>query len=66
MRTTLNIDRELLEKAQRLSGAPTMTETIERGLRALVSLEAGRKLATLAGEHPEVETVRRRRAAAES
>ena len=61
MRTTLNIDEELLEEARRLSGAATKTETVERGLRALVAQEAARRLARLAGRHPEMEVVRRRR-----
>lgn len=64
MRTTLNIDDDLLEEAQRLSGARTKTETVERGLRALVSREAALRLARLRGKRPDVETVRRRRAAA--
>jgi Arc/MetJ family transcription regulator len=61
MRTTLNIDDELLEKAKRLSGAATKTEAIERGLEALVAQESARRLARLAGRHPEIELVRRRR-----
>lgn len=61
MRTTLNIDEELLAEAQRLSEAPTKTETIERGLRALIAQEAARRLGGLAGRHPTVRAVRRRR-----
>lgn len=36
MRTTLDIERELLEKAQRLLGASTYRETVERALGEVV------------------------------
>lgn len=60
----MNIDEELLAEAQRLSGAPTKTETVERGLRALVAREAALRLARLRGGRPDVEVVSRRRPAA--
>jgi Arc/MetJ family transcription regulator len=61
MRTTLNIDPELLARAQQLSGARTKTETVELGLRALVAREAARRLARLAGSEPALEAPPRRR-----
>lgn len=61
MRTTLNIDEQLLARAQELAGTRTKTETVEAGLRALVAREAARRLALLAGKHPEVAAAPRRR-----
>jgi Arc/MetJ family transcription regulator len=52
MRTTLDIDEDLLKTALRLTGAATKTEVIELGLRALVEQAARRRLAALAGSVP--------------
>lgn len=61
MRTTLNIDPDLLAEAQRLSGARTKTRAVELGLQALVARESARRLAKLAGQYPEIEEAPRRR-----
>ena len=37
MRTTLNLDRELLEKAKQKLGARTYTEAIEAALKAAIA-----------------------------
>lgn len=42
MRTTLDIDEELLAQAMRSSGARSKTEAIEEGLRELVRKAARR------------------------
>jgi Arc/MetJ family transcription regulator len=60
MRTTLNIDDELLEKARRLSGLEKKTAIVHAGLEALVALESARRLAALGGES-ELRPARRRR-----
>lgn len=39
MRTNIVIDDELLAEAQRVTGHRTKRETVEAGLRALISLE---------------------------
>jgi Arc/MetJ family transcription regulator len=62
MRTTINIDDELLEKAQELTGIKERTELIHEGLRALVSRESARRLARLGGSDPRAAAPRRRRA----
>jgi len=62
MRTTLDIDAELLERARKDSGARTKTETIELGLKALVERGAARRLAALAGKFPGAAAPSRRRA----
>ncbi|MBV8531078.1 MAG: type II toxin-antitoxin system VapB family antitoxin [Candidatus Eremiobacteraeota bacterium] len=63
MRTTLNIDRELFERAQRLSGIQEKTALLHEGLRALIAREAGKRLAALGGSEPRLRAVRRRRPA---
>jgi Arc/MetJ family transcription regulator len=66
MRTTLNIDGELLEEARRATGLKTKTELVEAGLRALVERAARARLAALEGEIADATATRRRRAAKRS
>jgi len=64
MRTTLEIDRELLAEAIRVTDAPSKTAAVRLGLEALVDQAARRRLAALRGRIPEAEAPRRRRAPA--
>ncbi len=61
MRTTLNIDDELLSEAQRLSGLREKTAVVRAGLEALIARESARRLARLGGTEPELAPVPRRR-----
>jgi len=61
MRTTVNIDDELLAEAQRITGVSEKAALVREGLRALIELEAARRLARLGATEPELEPVRRRR-----
>ncbi len=61
MRTTLNIDDELLARARKLSGIDEKTALIHAGLEALVAREAARRLAALGGVAPALRMPRRRR-----
>jgi Arc/MetJ family transcription regulator len=61
MRTTLEIDAELLDEAMRLTGAPTKTAAVHLGLKALVDEAARRRLAALRGNIPEATAPPRRR-----
>lgn len=61
MRTTLNIDDELLAKAKRLSGLKEKTAIVHAGLAALIALESARRLAALGGTDKGLHPVRRRR-----
>jgi Arc/MetJ family transcription regulator len=63
VRTTLNIDDELLEKARVLSGVQEKTALVREGLKALIERESARRLARLGGSEPEVEAIPRRRPA---
>ena len=61
MRTTLNIDEELLRKAARLSGVSEKTSLVRLGLEALVARESARRLAKLGGSEKALKNIRRRR-----
>jgi Arc/MetJ family transcription regulator len=64
MRTTMNLDDELVARAQELTGIKERNTLVRMGLEALVQREAGRRLARLGGTDPEIEDVPRRRESA--
>ena len=61
MRTTINIDDELLAKATSLASQKDRTAVISEALRALIERESARRLARLGGSQPALEPVPRRR-----
>ncbi len=61
MRTTLNIDDDLLAKAMQLTGIKEKTALVHAGLKALVSRESARRLALLGGTQKDLKPIRRRR-----
>lgn len=61
MRTTLNLDRALVEKAQRLTGITEKTALLHAVLEALVSRESARRLAALGGSERSLVAPPRRR-----
>jgi Arc/MetJ family transcription regulator len=61
MRTTLDLDADLVRRALVETGARTKTEVIEMGLRSLLEREARRRLKAMFGEGPRLRKVRRRR-----
>ena len=61
MRTTLNIDDQLLEEARRMTGISEKSALVREGLRALVERESARRLARLGGSEPDLDSVPRRR-----
>jgi len=61
MRTTLNIDDELLRKVARLSGVDEKTSLVKLGLEALIARESARRLADLGGTEKKLKNIRRRR-----
>jgi Arc/MetJ family transcription regulator len=61
MRTTLNIDDDLLQRARDLSGVQEKTALIREGLKALIERESARCLARLGGSKPQLEPIPRRR-----
>ena len=61
MRTTLDLDGELVENAQRMTGFTQKTAVIHEGLRALIARESARRLAALGGSDRRIKVVPRRR-----
>jgi len=60
MRSTLNIEDELLAKAQRVSGLKERTALVREGLKALIERESARRLAQLGGTEPQLLPIPRR------
>ena len=63
MRTTLNIDDEILKEASRLTGIKEKTALVRLGLEALIALESSKRLAKLGGTEKELRSIPRRRLA---
>jgi Arc/MetJ family transcription regulator len=63
MRTTLNIDADLLREAGRLTGIDEKTALVRLGLKALVEKESARRLAELGGTERALSPIPRRRRA---
>jgi Arc/MetJ family transcription regulator len=61
MRTTLNIDDELLARASSLVGPMDRTAVISEALKALIERESARRLALLGGTQPDLQPAPRRR-----
>ena len=64
MRTTINLDDDLVNEAQRITGMKERTALIHEGLRALIERESARRLARLGGSEPRLQPIPRRRSAA--
>jgi len=63
MRTTLNIDDDVLEKAYRLTGIKEKTALVRLGLEALIARESSKRLAKLGGTEKDLRPIPRRRSA---
>lgn len=61
MRTTLNLDDELLAQAQQISGVTERTQLIREALLALVQRESARRLARLGGTETQLQPIPRRK-----
>jgi len=61
MRTTLNIDDELLERARELTGITEKTALVREGLQSLIQRAAAKRLAALGGSDPGAKAAPRRR-----
>lgn len=61
MRTTVNIDDDLLARAQELTGIEERATLLKAGLAALIERESARRLAALGGSEPRLEPIPRRR-----
>ncbi len=61
MRTTVNVNQELIEEARRYTGIEGISALMTAGLTALVQREAARRLVKLGGTMPDLEVPPRRR-----
>jgi Arc/MetJ family transcription regulator len=61
MKTTLNIDDQILKKASRLTGISEKTALVRRGLEALIAQESAKQLAALGGSDKRVKSIPRRK-----
>jgi Arc/MetJ family transcription regulator len=63
MRTTLNVDDDLLNRARRLTGITEKTALMHAGLEALIARASAHRLAALGGTERSLKSIPRRRAA---
>jgi len=61
MRTTLNIEDKLLDKASKLTGIKEKTSLVRLGLEALIARESSKRLAKLGGTEKKLEVIPRRK-----
>jgi len=61
MRTTINLDDQLLAEAQHLTGINERTALVREALRALIQRESAQRLARLGGTEPDLMPIERRR-----
>ena len=61
MRTTVDLDEDLLREAQEYAPRMTKTALLEEGLRVLVQREACRRLARMGGSQPDLALPPRRK-----
>ena len=61
MRTTINIDDELLAQAHLMSGLTERTQLLREALLALIQRESARRLARLGGSQAQLKPIPRRR-----
>ena len=64
MRTTININDDLLSQAARITGITERTRLVHDGLEALIQRESANRLARLGGTQKELKAPPRRRAVA--
>ena len=62
MKTTLNIDDIILDKASKLTGIREKTALVRMGLESLIASRSAQRLAALGGTEPNIKSVPRRRA----
>lgn len=61
MRTTLNLEDKLLDKASKLTGIRGKTSLVRLGLEALIARESSKRLAKLGGTEKRLKMIPRRR-----
>lgn len=59
MRATVALDDDLILKAQEFSGVTERSALLREALKALIHLEASRRLAALGGSEPDLKAAKR-------
>ena len=63
MRTTVNLDDELFDQAQRLLGVTERSVVLREALHALIQRESAQRLSLLCGTQKQLKDIARRREA---
>jgi Arc/MetJ family transcription regulator len=63
MRTTLNIEDSLMDKASKMTGIREKTALVRLGLEALIARESARRLARMGGTQKNLKAIPRRKGA---
>lgn len=63
MKTTLNIEDNLLQSASELTGIKEKTTLVKLGLEALIARESSKRLAKLGGTEKDLRAIPRRKTA---
>lgn len=61
MRTTLNINDQVIQKASELTGISEKTTLVHMGLEALIARESAKRLAALGGTEKNLQHIPRRK-----
>lgn len=61
MRSTINLDDALMEKARSLTGTKETAALVRQALETLVRIESGKRLIALGGTMPDAQAAPRRR-----
>jgi Arc/MetJ family transcription regulator len=61
MRTTLNIEDDLIDQASKMTGIKEKTTLVRLGLEALIARESAKRLAKLGGSEKQLKQIPRRR-----
>ncbi|MCL0060818.1 type II toxin-antitoxin system VapB family antitoxin [Dehalococcoidia bacterium] len=61
MRTTINIEDNLVRKASELTGVKEKTSLVRLGLESLIAMESSKRLAKLGGTEKKLKMIPRRR-----
>ncbi|WP_064684990.1 type II toxin-antitoxin system VapB family antitoxin [Rhizobium bangladeshense] len=64
MRSTINLDDTLMERARSLTGTKETATLVRQALETLVRVESGKRLIALGGTMPDAEAAPRRRSPA--
>ncbi len=64
MRSTINLDDNLMERARSLTGTKETAALVRQALETLVRVESGKRLLALGGSMPDAQAAPRRRSEA--